>query len=238
MSKDDNRRQHDRFSADDVRGNFSYSVEASVLNISLGGLAVRTQSQLSIGRKYRFQLGGFTEAVTLSGSVRWCRMSGTERQEGGDIIPVYDAGIAFDEVLTEKAEELLAFMEKNIVLSPKRRISGRFKIESVDQVILESESEFQVREISVSGMMIEAEVALKPETALELEMRLGRWKFTSPARIIYMAEIDLQDETLRYRMGVEFVGSSPDQLMKLEKFIRTELKKAGESQDDTTTHDA
>ena len=238
MSKDDNRRQHDRFSADDVRGNFSYSVEASVLNISLGGLAVRTQSQLSIGRKYRFQLGGFTEAVTLSGSVRWCRMSGTERQESGDIIPVYDAGIAFDEVLTEKAEELLAFMEKNIVLSPKRRISGRFKIESVDQVILETESEFQVREISVSGMMIEADVALKPETALELEMRLGRWKFTSPARIIYMAEIDLQDETLRYRMGVEFVGSSPDQLMKLEKFIRTELKKAGESQDDTTTHDA
>ena len=69
-------------------------------------------------------------------------------------------------------------------------------------------------------------------------MRLGRWKFTSPARIIYMAEIDLQDGALRYRMGVEFVDSSSDQLMKLEKFIRTELKKAGESQDDTTTHDA
>ena len=229
MTKEDNRRQHDRFSADEVRGNFSYSVEASVLNISLGGLAVRTQSQLSIGRKYRFQLGGFTEAVSLSGSVRWCRMSGTERQEGGDIIPVYDAGIAFDEVLTEKAEELLQFMEKNIVLSPKRRIAGRFKIESVDQVILETESEFQVREISVSGMMIEADVALKPETALELEMRLGRWKFTSPARIIYMAEIDLQDESLRYRMGVAFVDSTLDQKDKLEKFIRTELKKAGET---------
>ena len=77
MTKDDNRRQHDRFSAEDVRGNFSYSVEARVLNISLGGLAVRTQSQLSIGRKYRFRLGGLVEAVHLSGSVRWCRMSGT-----------------------------------------------------------------------------------------------------------------------------------------------------------------
>lgn len=238
MSRDDDRRQHDRFSADDVRGNFSYSVEASVLNISLGGLAVRTQSQLSIGRKYRFQLGGFSESVALSGSVRWCRMSGTERQESGDILPVYDAGIAFDEVLTEKAEELLTFMEKNIVLSPKRRILGRLKIESVDQVILESESEFQVREISISGMMIEADVALKPDTALELEMRLSRWKFVSAGRIIYMAEIDLRDETLRYRMGVEFTGLSPKQKEKLERFIRTELKKAGETQDDTPTKDS
>jgi c-di-GMP-binding flagellar brake protein YcgR len=228
MSKDDNRRQHDRFSADDVRGNFSYSVEASVLNISLGGLAVRTQSQLSIGRKYRFRLGGFANAVDLSGSVRWCRMSGTERQESGDIVPVYDAGIAFDEVLTEKAEELLVFMEKNIVLSPKRRISGRFKLDSVDQVVLESDSAFEVREISVSGMMIEADVALKPETALELEMRLGRLKFTSLARIIYMSEIDLHDGDLSYRMGVEFLETAPEQKEKLEKFIRTELKKAGE----------
>ena len=229
MTKDDNRRQHDRFSAEDVRGNFSYSVEASVLNISLGGLAVRTQSQLSIGRKYRFRLGGLAEAVNLSGSVRWCRMSGTERQETGDIVPVYDAGIAFDEVLTEKAEELLQFMEKNIVLSPKRRISGRFKIESIEELVLESDSEFQVREISVSGMMIEADVALKPDTALELEMKLGRWKFVTPARIIYMAEIDVQDETLRYRMGVEFLDTSTEQKQKLEKFIRTELKKAGET---------
>lgn len=234
MNKDDNRRQHDRFSADDVRGNFSYSVEARVLNISLGGLAVRTQSQLSIGRKYRFRLGGFSDALSLTGSVRWCRMSGTERQETGDIVPVYDAGIAFDEVLTDKAEELLRFMEKNIVLSPKRRISGRFKIESVDEVVLESESEFDVREISVSGMMIEADVALKPDTALELEMRLGRWKFVSPARIIYMSEIDIQEGNLRYRMGVEFLDASPDQKKKLEKFIRTELKKAGEVEQDST----
>ena len=89
----------------------------------------RTQSQLSIGRKYRFQLGGFTEAVTLSGfGPGGAECPGTERQESGDIIPVYDAGIAFDEVLTEKAEELLAFMEKNIVLARAR--SAGFRVGS------------------------------------------------------------------------------------------------------------
>lgn len=158
-------------------------------------------------------------------------MSGTERQETGDIVPVYDAGIAFDEVLTDKAEELLEFMEKNIVLSPRQRIAGRFKIESEDPLTLESDSDFQVREVSVSGMKIEADVALKPETALELEMRLGRWKFVTQARIIYMAEIDVQDGSLRYRMGVEFLETSPKQRQKLEKYIRTELKKTGEREE-------
>ncbi len=227
MAKEDQRRQHDRFTTDDVSGSFSYSVKASVINLSLGGLAVRTDTQLSIGRKYRFQLGATSDAVQMTGSVRWCRMSGTVKQESGDIVPVYDAGISFDDVLTDKAEELLHFMEKNITLDLKRRIAGRFKLDSSDPVVLQSDSEFLVKQISISGMMIEAEVALRPETELELEMRLGRRKFTSPARIIYLAEIALQDETLRYRMGVEFLGTPEEKRQVLEDFIRSEMQRAG-----------
>lgn len=227
MATDDNTRQHDRFSTENVLGSFSFTVEASVLNLSLGGLAVRTHTQLSIGRKYRFQLGATADAVQMTGSVRWCRMSGTVKQETGDIVPVYDAGISFDDVLTEKAEELLHFMEKNITVDLKRRIAGRFKIESSDPLVLESDSEFLVQQISISGMMIEAEVALKPETGVELEMRLGRRSFISPGRVIYLAEIALQDEALRYRMGVEFVRTSKEKKRVLEDFIRKEMKRAG-----------
>jgi len=233
MTKDDNKRQQDRFSTENVHGNFSYSVEASVINLSLGGLAVRTNTQLSIGRKYRFRLGAAADTVQLTGAVRWCRMSGTEKQESGDIVPVYDAGISFDDVLTEKAEELLQFMEKNITLDLKRRIAGRFKVETSGAVVLESESEYLVKQISRSGMMIEAEVALKPETELELDMRLGRRKFTSPGRVIYLAEVAVQDETLRYRLGVEFVRTPKKQKEVLEGFIRAEMKRAGKKKAST-----
>ena len=229
MTKDDNRRQEDRFSTDNVHGNFSYSVEATVLNLSLGGLAVRTNTQLSIGRKYRFRLGTEADSVSLTGAVRWCRMSGTVKKETGDIVPVYDAGISFDDVLTDKAEELLQFMEKNITLDLKRRIAGRFKIDTTGPVVLESESEYLVQQISLSGMMIEAEIALKPDTGLDLEMRLGRRKFTSSGRIIYLAKIALQDETLRYRMGVEFTKTPKKMQQVLEDFIRREMKKTGKN---------
>lgn len=227
MTKDNNRRQQDRFSTENVRGNLSYSVEAEVLNLSLGGLAVRTNTQLSIGRRYRFHLGTAADSVQLTGAVRWCRMSGTVKQETGDIVPVYDAGISFDDVLTEKAEELLQFMEKNITLDLKRRIAGRFKVEDSGPVVLESDSAFLVKQISTSGMMIESDVALKPDTELDLEMRLGRRKFTSAGRIIYLAEIAIQDETLRYRIGVEFTKTSQEKRQILEDFIRSEMKKTG-----------
>ena len=225
MTKDDNRRQQDRFSTENVRGNFSYSVEAEVINLSLGGLAVRTNTQLSIGRKYRFHLGTAADSVQLTGAVRWCRMSGTVKQETGDIVPVYDAGISFDDVLTDKAEELLQFMEKNITLDLKRRIAGRFKVEASGPVVLESESEYLVKQISLSGMMIESDVALKPDTQLELVMRLGRRKLTATGRIIYLAEIALQDETLRYHIGVEFTKMPQEMKQVLEDFIRNEMKK-------------
>lgn len=226
MTRDDKRRRQDRFSTDNVQGNFSYAVEARVLNLSLGGLAVRTNTQLSIGRKYRFSLGGEADSVQLTGAVRWCRMSGTEKKETGDIVPVYEAGISFDDVLTDKAEELLEFMEKNITLDLKRRIAGRFKVETSDPLVLESDTDYVVKQISIAGMMIESDVALKPDTELELEMRLGRRKFTSAGRVIYLAEIALKDEVLRYRMGVEFTKIPKERVKALEEFIRHEMKKA------------
>ena len=226
MTEKDNKRKQDRFATENVHGNFSYSVEAGVLNLSLGGLAVRTNTQLSIGRKYRFRLGGETDTVQMTGAVRWCRMSGTEKQETGDIVPVYDAGISFDDVLTEKAEELIDFMEKNITLDLKRRIAGRFKVDTGGSVMLESESDFVVKQLSASGMMIEAEVALKPDIDLDLDMRLGRRKFQSPGRVIYLAKVALQDETLHYRMGLEFTGTTKKMREVLEGFIRAEMKRA------------
>ena len=226
MTEDDNKRRHDRFSTESVSGKFSYAVRASVLNLSLGGLAVRTNTQLNIGRKYQFRLGTSSKDVEMTGSVRWCRMSGTERQESGDVIPVYDAGISFDDVLTEKAAELLQFMEQNITLDLKKRISGRFKVEPSGPVVLKADTGYLVKQISLSGMMIESEVALDPDTRFDIDMRLGRRKFTSSARIIYMAEIGEDDETKAYRMGVEFVETPDEKMQILEDFIRTELKRA------------
>lgn len=232
MSDSDNRRRFDRYSADDVQGSFSYAVEALVLNISLGGFAVRTGTQLTIGRIYRFRLGSGPEAVNLSGTVRWCRMAGTEKRESGDIVPVYEAGIAFDEVLTEQAGELRRFMEKSIVVDVKRRIFGRFRASQKEPVTLESKSKFLVKQISMSGVLVETEMALDAEEIFDLELRLDRTKFASTVRAAHVAKIESEDGKSRYQMGLEFIDIDQNQRDLLEKFIRGQVAREKLENDD------
>jgi len=200
MSEKDERRRYPRFPTDEVQGSFSYSVKANVDNLSLGGFAVRTSAQLQVGRKYNFRLGEGSASVQLEGEVKWCRLAGTEKLDTGDVVPVYSAGIAFEDILTTNAEQLQLFMEKNIILDLKQRIFGRLKVESESEINLQTESKFLVQQLSASGML-------------------------SMGRVVYAAEVDLVEEELRYRVGIEFVQSSKDQIQILESFIRNELER-------------
>ena len=225
MSDNDERRRYPRFPTDEVEGSFSYSVRASVDNLSLGGFAVRTGTQLQVGRKYNFRLGDGADSVQLEGEVKWCRLAGTEKLESGDVVPVYSAGIAFDDILTSTAEQLHQFMEKNVILDLKQRIFGRLKVEAEDEIDLETESKFLVKQLSASGMLIITELPPKPESIVALDLQLNDHIFESMGRVVYAAEVDLVEEELRYRVGVEFVRTRKDQLQVLENFIRNELER-------------
>ncbi len=225
MSEKDERRRYPRFPTDEVQGSFSYSVKANVDNLSLGGFAVRTSAQLQVGRKYNFRLGEGSASVQLEGEVKWCRLAGTEKLDTGDVVPVYSAGIAFEDILTTNAEQLHQFMEKNVILDLKQRIFGRLKVESESEIDLQTESKFLVQQLSAAGMLIITELPPKPESIVGLELQLNDHSFECMGRVVYAAEVDLVEEELRYRVGIEFVQTSKDQLQILESFIRNELER-------------
>jgi len=227
MNDQDDRRRYPRFPTDQVEGSFSYSVRASVDNLSLGGFAVRTSAQLQVGRKYNFRLGDGPDVVHLEGEVKWCRLAGTEKLESGDVVPVYSAGIAFQDILTTTAEQLFLFMEKNVILDLKQRIFGRLKVDTAGEIDLETESRFLVKQLSASGMLIITELPPKPESIVELELQLNDHSFECMGRVVYAAEVDLEEGELRYRVGIEFVQPSKEQLQILENFIRNELEREG-----------
>jgi len=222
----DKERRHRRFPTEDLKGSFAYAVDAQVINISLSGLALQTATQLSVGRKYSFRLGQEPDTVYLQGTVKWCRFCGTQKQQGrADVEPVYRAGIAFDNILTEKAEELLRFMERNVIVDLRQRISGRFKVEAGGPVKLESVHTFKVKTLSLVGMLMETDLSLEPETRFEIEMRLNKGSFASRARVVHTYEAGVVEEAVFYRMGIEFVGTPADHRQVLENFIREELAK-------------
>jgi hypothetical protein len=225
MNEKDERRRYPRFPTDKVEGSFSYSVMASVDNLSLGGFAVHTSAQLQVGRRYNFRLGDGPDGVQLKGEVKWCRLAGTKKLDTGDVVPVYSAGIAFEDILTTTAEKLHLFMEKNVILDLKQRIFGRLKAETAGEIALQTESKFLVKQLSASGMLIITELPPKPESIVRLEVQLNEQVFECGGRVVYVAEVDLEEGELCYRVGVEFVQPSKEQLQILESFIRNELER-------------
>ncbi|MGB5296611.1 MAG: PilZ domain-containing protein [Thermoanaerobaculia bacterium] len=227
MNEKGEKRRYPRFPTEKVEGSFSYSVRASVDNLSLGGFAVRTSAQLQVGRKYNFRLGDGPDVVNLEGKVKWCRLAGTEKLDSGDVVPVYSAGIAFGDILTNTAEQLYQFMEKNVILDLKQRIFGRLKVDTAREVDLKTESKFLVKQLSASGMLIITELPPKPESIVKLELQLNEHVFECMGRVVYAAEFDLEEGEFHYRVGIEFVQPSKEQFQILENFIRNELEREG-----------
>ena len=116
-------------------------------------------------------------------------------------------------------------MEKNVILDLKERIFGRLKVETASEIDLETESKFLVKQLSASGMLIITELPPKPESIVELELQLNDHSFECTGRVVYAAEVDLVEEELRYRVGVEFLRPRKEQLQILENFIRNELER-------------
>ncbi len=220
MPKHKKERRHPRFATQNVPGRFAFSVDAQVLNISLSGIGVRTSTQLHVGRRYALRLGQEPNTILVSGSVVWCRLSKTSQRSGGDVAPVYHAGIAFSDVISEKTMRLIEFMEQSEPTDLRRRIFGRFKVAKDHSIVLESKSEFLVKQISLSGMLIESPLALQPGSVFETEILLAGHRFSARGRIVNSSRVGL--------LGVEFLEPSPDQQRILEDFIREELEQKGE----------
>ena len=108
----------------------------------------------------------------------------------------------------------------------KRRsdLRQRFKAEQTEAVRLEADSRFLVRQISRTGVLVEAELPLKQEEVIDLELRLGRRKFASTARVAHVAEIKVEDDNLQYRLGLEFIKTEQKYRDLLEDFIRGQVE--------------
>ena len=217
-------RRSPRYETDSVHGSFACSVDAVVSNISLNGLGVQTSTQLHVGREYSFRLGEGKDQFLVSGKVAWCHLSRTEKRPGGDIVPVYKAGIGFSEVLNEKATRLLEFMQKHVVLTLQQRILGRFSLAENDSILLESKNEFGVRQISRSGMLIDTAFGATPESVIEMELLLGTVRVPVTGRVVEVREVAGEGGELRFLTGIQFVFESGSQRQALEKFIREELE--------------
>lgn len=218
------RRRHPRHPVDDVKGTLHFTSGAKIINMSLTGVAVETDTQARVGRSYSLTLKHGTDFVLkLLGTVVWCHLRGIRKTDGGDTRSVYHAGFRFDDILTEKAQELTRFLEATAIIALDTRISGRFKLKLTEPVDLDTEYPFVVKTISASGLLLETETAPPEGSIFDMEFHLRGAVLQTSGRIVHAREVSDPKTGRITQIGVEFVESAEADRRAIEDFIARQL---------------
>ena len=198
------KRRSPRYPVSGLEGTLLYNIDARILNLGLTGMALATSSALRVGHVYTLTLGAGIGSLRLAGFVAWCRLARTRKTESGDTAPVFEAGIKFEGMLSERAEQLLHLLEENAVISLETRMAGRFRLPDQDETVhIESQVEFEVVKLSASGMQIECDVAVAAETLLVADFSLPRAVVHATCRVASVLGGDAGGG--RRQLGLEFL---------------------------------
>lgn len=92
------RRRHPRFRVTRLAGSVRRPLDARLLNISRGGVALETDEPLAVGTSYTFEVRDNSRRVLLEIVVRWCTGEHRVDWPSGASAGVYRAGGALSAV--------------------------------------------------------------------------------------------------------------------------------------------
>ena len=214
------RRRHRRFAIADIPGSLAFTTQVEIVNLSLAGVAVDTAVPLPRGKKFAVRIGKPEEQLDFQGLVCWSRLA-----ESSLLSPrrptTYRSGLAFADVLTEPAQNLLRFMERNIEVAVDHQLFGRLQIEGETSASLETDFPFEVQTLSAGGFSARISQPLSTDEVFEVELNLGGSPFITEARVVGVEASATQAE---FNMGVEFFETRPDQLDILSGFLRQQFE--------------
>jgi hypothetical protein len=219
-------RRHRRYDVDGVQGSLLYSLDARVLNMSLTGMAIETTSFLKMGGQYWLRVANGDGQLRFKADVKWCRLVRNERTPSGDVRAVYQAGIDFREILDEHAREVLAFLEKHIVVELDRRLTGRFQLARPERAALSVRHDFEVRRLSMGGMLVETVWDPPVDAEVQIEVQTGRALVKGRAQVRSVAPVPVADpnEPPRFAVGLAFRELPSEDEAALAGYVQTLLE--------------
>lgn len=200
-----------------------FTTEVKILNISFGGAALSLNKRLNMGEEYTLKVETESNTISLKGVVIWEKIVRPTTDVNGNNFSVYEIGMSFDEVLTGKGSDLLAFICENVSDGEvKARIKGlRVKIDEPEKtVILDDRDSYGVKMIGMGGMLIESREGLDIDRRSAMEMRLPEdvkpIKFLG--RIAYCTAIQGRIPKC-YNTGIEFIEMNEKDRARLKAFL-------------------
>ena len=220
-------RRHRRFHLTEVRGSLVLSLDARIRDISLSGMALESATRLDPHRAYSFRLGSASAPVSVTGTVVWCFLQGTRRLDSGEVVPVYQAGVRFQDVLSENARDIQRFLAENAIITVETRLFGRFSVREGQTVRLDSATDFQTLAISGQGLRVRTAAQIEAGSSCEIELELDGEQLRLFCRVTATAPAPGSSPG-RHDVDLTFVDLEPVQRAEVEAWVARHLVAADE----------
>jgi hypothetical protein len=232
------KRRDKRFLVDimEITGRMVLSTYVKILDISIGGISFKANRRLNMGSEYSLKMESKGGKLTVKGIIVRSSLSESIKDNLGNVVPVYAAGMQFTDTSEEKIKEIEAFILNNMKDVDKqvdlhgpsgRRLYVRVFIENLEQSVLKVDEKYKVKNISLGGMLIESEHALELERAVSLEIYFVEDNSLKVTGRVVSCIMITDREPMHYNIGIEFIempGKDRDSLL---EFIRSLDKPAG-----------
>lgn len=217
----DCQRRHPRLVDPQLSGRVQRRHPADLVDVSGGGLKLETEEPVRRDCRYHVDLDESAPMLTFEAEPVWNRLVRTEGDGAADVRPVYAAGFKFPEALdSEHRRALGQFVKERAERALPERQPPRYAMPEGTQAELLCESEFRVRSLSLSGMLLEADSLPEGQGAL-LELRLDL-----PEEDLHLRGrvVNRRDEPRGpARAGVEFSSMTYAQRDTLDRFLAARL---------------
>src|SRR5512147_2442878 len=218
-------RRYKRFKLDilEINGKMILADRVEILDISLGGVALKTDRRLNVGKEYLIKLGDKGKSIDVKGIIVRCELSTIEERSNGARISIYTAGMMFKDVSPDTIADFLNSIEQDkkeaMPVMVDRRLTVRFYITTPWEKTLCFPAEFKVKEISLSGMLIQTDQALETESMIPMGLSL---KADNPVNFIgRVASCRMTEDKgeAHYEIGMEFKDLTDTDRTTLKTFI-------------------
>jgi len=217
------RRLSPRYEVGSRFGHLGWELQADLLNISLGGIAVQLRSYLELGTTVQMEFPRDHALLGLDGTTRWCHPVDGERSGTAGSELRCEVGVQFSGGLADRSQELLDFISNTPIISVQRGTFGRFVLDYGQPIRLTSTCPFRLKVLSYSGMLVETPVALARESRINLSLPLGNGNedFKACGRVANVTPGD--EEDLPFKMGIGFDELTEAQQPVLRAFVENAL---------------
>jgi Tfp pilus assembly protein PilZ len=183
--------------------------KVEIIDISSGGVAVKADRKLNIGKECLMTVGYEGKYINIKGVVVRSELSGIEERAEGEKATIYSSGILFKDESAAKVKDFLDSIGNN----KKSHVPGqsgwfyrdiRFCITTPSEKDLNLPTHFGVKNISQSGVIIQTNHHLKIGSMVLMELSIS-----SCNPVSFMGKVvscrKMQDkEHSNYDIGVEF----------------------------------